>query len=138
MLRAPTSNNSSFLSSLLLEGWRAAGTVPFALGLGGDVQTPEVEPLDGTVVVVAPDHLAVGHLVAEAVGRLVGVHGHVQHLLGHPGQVGVRVTLARRGGRGLVLLLLPLLPLRLLHAPLLLVFGFLLDRNLFLFFLLCF
>lgn len=126
------------LSSLLLEGWSTPGTVPLPLGLGGDVQAPEVEPLDGTVVVVTPDHLAVGHLVAEAVGRLVGVHRHVQHLLGHPRQVGVRVTLTRCRGRRLVLLLLPLLPLRLLHAPLLLVFGLLLDRNLFLFFLLCF
>ena len=126
------------LSSLLLEGRSTPGTVPLPLGLGGDVQATEVEPLDGTVVVVAPDHLAVGHLVAEAVGRLVGVHRHVQHLLGHPRQVGVWVTLTRCRGRRLVLLLLPLLPLRLLHAPLLLVFGLLLDRNLFLFFLLCF
>merc|ERR1719362_2121876 len=126
------------LSSLLLEGWSTAGTIPLALGLGGNVQTPEVEPLYGAVVVVTADHLPVGHLVAEAVGGLIGVHGHVQHLLGHPRQVGVRVAVAWSGGRGLVLLLLPLLPLGLLHAPLLLVFGLLLDRNLFLFFFLCF
>ena len=116
------------LSPLLLERGGALGAVPLALGLGGDVEAAEVEPLDGAVVVVAPDHLAVAHLVAETVGGLVGVHRHVQHLLGHTGQVGEGV--AGRGGR-LILLLLPLLPL-LLHASLLLVFCFLLDRDLFL------
>ena len=34
------------------------------------------------VIVVAADHLAVRHLVAEAVGRLVGVDGHVEHVVG--------------------------------------------------------
>uniref|UniRef100_A0A8C5BSD3 Uncharacterized protein n=1 Tax=Gadus morhua TaxID=8049 RepID=A0A8C5BSD3_GADMO len=37
----------------------------------------EVEPLDGTLLVVAADHLAVGHLLAQAVGGLVGVDGEV-------------------------------------------------------------
>ena len=91
-----------------------------------------MEPLDGAVWVVTADHLPVGHLAAQAVRGLVGVHGHVQHLLRHR-QVGVGVA---GGGLGLILLLLLLLPL--LLDTFLLVFGFLLDRNLFLFFFLCF
>ena len=53
------------LSSLLLERWSTAGAIPLALGLGGDVQAPKVEPLDGTVGVIAPDHLTVGYLSRE-------------------------------------------------------------------------
>lgn len=36
------------------------------------------------VRIVAADHLAVGDLVAEAVGGLIGVDGHVQHLGAQP------------------------------------------------------
>ena len=91
-----------------------------------------MEPLDGAVWVVTADHLPVGHLAAQAVRGLVGVHGHVQHLLRHR-QVGVGVA---GGGLGLILLLLLLLPLLFQAAALLLVFHFLLDRDLLL--LLCF
>uniref|UniRef100_A0A3Q3X7B5 Uncharacterized protein n=1 Tax=Mola mola TaxID=94237 RepID=A0A3Q3X7B5_MOLML len=37
--------------------------------------TGEVEPLNGALVIVAANHLTVGHLLAEAVGGLVGVDG---------------------------------------------------------------
>ena len=90
-----------------------------------------MEPLDGTVLVVAADHLAVADLVTEAVHRLVGIDRHVEDLLRHR-QVGVQALAGRRGRLSLLLLLL----LPLLLQTLLLVFGFLLDRNLFL--LLCF
>ncbi|CAG5929613.1 unnamed protein product, partial [Menidia menidia] len=53
----------------------AFGAVPPPLGLVGQPDAGEVEPLDGALVVVAADHLAVGHLLAEAVGGLVGVDG---------------------------------------------------------------
>lgn len=39
--------------------------------------------------IVTADHLPVGHLVAEAVGGLIGVHGHVQHVGGMHRQDGV-------------------------------------------------
>ena len=51
----------------------ALGAVPLALGLRGELHAVKVEPLDGAEVVVAADHVAVGHLVAQAVRRLVGV-----------------------------------------------------------------
>lgn len=41
------------------------------------------------VGVIASDHLPVGHLVAEAVRRLVGIHRHVQHVGGLHRQEGV-------------------------------------------------
>lgn len=47
----------------------ALGAEPLALGLGGERDAGEVEPLDGAEVVVAEDHLAEGDLVAEAVAR---------------------------------------------------------------------
>ena len=91
-----------------------------------------MEPLDGAVWVVTADHLPVGHLATQAVRGLVGVHGHVQHLLRHR-QVGGGVA---GGGLGLILLLFLLLSLLFQAAAFLLVFHFLLDRYLLL--LLCF
>ena len=119
------------LLSFLLECRGTLWAVPLPLWLGGEVHAPEVEPLDGTVLVVAADHLAVADLVAEAVHGLVGVDRHVQHLLGHRQ---VRVETLTGSGGGLILLLLLLLPF--LLQTFLLVLRFLLDRNLFL--LLCF
>ena len=55
----------------------AARAEPLPLGFTGELDAGEVEPLDGTQVVVAADHLAVGDLVAQAVGRLVRVDVHV-------------------------------------------------------------
>ena len=118
------------LLSLFLKRWRTLRTVPLPLGLGGQVHAAEVEPLDGTVLVVTPDHLAVADLVTQAVHGLVGVNRHVEDLLGD-GQVGVQVTWS---GGWLSLLLLLLLPF--LLDTFLLVLRLLLDRNLFLF--LCF
>uniref|UniRef100_A0A3Q3BSC9 Uncharacterized protein n=1 Tax=Kryptolebias marmoratus TaxID=37003 RepID=A0A3Q3BSC9_KRYMA len=37
----------------------------------------EVEPLDGALLVIAADHLAVGHLLTQTVRRLVRVDGQV-------------------------------------------------------------
>jgi hypothetical protein len=51
------------------------GAEPFPLGLGGEGDAGEMEPLYGAEVVVAEDHLAEGDLVAEAVARLVRVDG---------------------------------------------------------------
>lgn len=43
------------------------------------------------VSVVTADHLTIGDLVAQAVGGLVGVHGHVQHIRRmHVSKVGSR------------------------------------------------
>ena len=52
----------------------ALGAVPLALGLRGELHAVKVEPLDGAEVVVAADHVTVGHLVAQAVRRLIGVY----------------------------------------------------------------
>ena len=116
--------------SFLLECRSTLWAVPFSLGLGGEIHAAEVEPLDGTVLVVTANHLAVADLVTEAVHGLVGVNRHVEDLLGD-GQVGVQVTWS---GSWLSLLLLLLLPF--LLDTFLLVLSLLLDRNLFLF--LCF
>ena len=88
-----------------------------------------MEPLDGAVLVVTADHLAVADLVAEAVDGLVGVDRHVEDLLGDR-EVGVEVA---RGGGRLRLLLLLLLPF--LLQTLLLVLGLLLDGGLLFLFL---
>ena len=56
----------------------AVRAVPLALGLVSQSHTVEVKPLDFALKVVAANHLAVGDLVAEAVGGLVGVDGEVQ------------------------------------------------------------
>lgn len=58
------------------------GTEPFSFGFRGQVHTGEVKPLDGTIRIITAYHLPIGHLVAQAVGGLVGVHGHVQHVGG--------------------------------------------------------
>ena len=59
---------------MLLEHRETLGTVPLALGLRLQRHAGEVEPLDGTVLVVAADHLPVAHLLAQAVGRLVRIN----------------------------------------------------------------
>lgn len=51
------------------------GAVPAALGLGGEHDAGEVEPLDAALLVVAADHLAEGDLLAQAVRGLVRVDG---------------------------------------------------------------
>uniref|UniRef100_A0A3B3SC70 Uncharacterized protein n=1 Tax=Paramormyrops kingsleyae TaxID=1676925 RepID=A0A3B3SC70_9TELE len=38
----------------------------------------EVEPLDGTLFVVTANHLPVGDLVTQAIGRLIGVDGNIR------------------------------------------------------------
>lgn len=67
----------------------ASGTEPFSFGFRGQVHTGEVKPLDGTVRIVTAYHLPIGHLVAQAVGGLIRVHGHVQHVRGMDRQDGV-------------------------------------------------
>ena len=49
------------------------GTVPFAFGLMHKLNTIEMEPFDRTSIVVAAYHFSVRHLVAQAIGRLIGV-----------------------------------------------------------------
>lgn len=56
----------------------ALGAVPLALGLVVQADAGEVKPLDGTLIIVAADHLAIGHLLAQAVGGLVWVDGQVR------------------------------------------------------------
>ena len=53
------------------------GAEPLALGFVCERHTVKVEPLDDAAVVVAADHLAVGHLVTQTVRGLVGVDGGV-------------------------------------------------------------
>ena len=50
------------LPALFLEHGQTLRAIPLALGLVAEVHAPEVEPLDGTILVVAPNHLTVGHL----------------------------------------------------------------------------
>ena len=50
------------LPALFLEHGQTLGAIPLALGLVAEVHAPKVEPLDGTILVVAPNHLTVGHL----------------------------------------------------------------------------
>ena len=70
-----------FAPDLLLFPVRGAlGAEPFALGFGRESDASEVEPFDGTIHVVAPDHLSVRDLVADAVSRLVRVHRHVENI----------------------------------------------------------
>ena len=49
---------------LLLLVLDAAGAEPLAARAGGEAHAGEVEPLDGTLGVVAAHHVAVGHLAA--------------------------------------------------------------------------
>ena len=49
----------------------ALGAVPLAYGLRGELHAVKVEPLDGAEVVVAADHVPVGHLFAQTVGGFV-------------------------------------------------------------------
>ena len=52
-------------SLLLLELRDALGAIPLPLGLRGEIHAAKVEPLDGTVRVIAADHLTVGYLCRE-------------------------------------------------------------------------
>ena len=57
----------SLLPALFLEHGEALGAVPLPLGLVAEVHAPKVEPLDGTILVVAPNHLTIGHLQSTTV-----------------------------------------------------------------------
>ena len=50
------------LPALLLEHGQTLGAIPLALRLVGQVHAPEVKPLDGTILVVATNHLTVRNL----------------------------------------------------------------------------
>uniref|UniRef100_A0A6B0UH62 Putative secreted protein n=1 Tax=Ixodes ricinus TaxID=34613 RepID=A0A6B0UH62_IXORI len=65
---------------LLLPVGRALGAEPLPFRFTRQAHAGEVEPLYGTVRIVAANHFSIGDLVAEAVGGLVGVHGHIQHV----------------------------------------------------------
>ena len=67
--------------SLLLKHWLAFWAVPLALGFGMQIHATKMEPLNGTVLVVTPNHFTVRHLLAEAIGWLIRIHGHVEHFL---------------------------------------------------------
>lgn len=81
--------------------------LPFAFGFGGEVDARKMKPLDRTlenetqdeyknqadtdasktpeepntyIWVITSDHLSIRHLVTQAVGGLVGVDRHVQHV----------------------------------------------------------
>ena len=64
---------------------------PFALGLAGESDTVEMEPFDLAGIVVAANHLPVRHLLAQTVGRFVGVNWWVNGRL----VLGVMLLLAR-------------------------------------------
>ena len=59
---------------MFLEHGETLGAIPLAARLLLQGHAGEVEPLDGTVLVVAADHLPVAHLLAQAVGRLVRIN----------------------------------------------------------------
>jgi hypothetical protein len=63
----------------------ALGTEPFALRLPRQLHTVKMKPLDRTEIVIAPDHLAIGDLIAQAIRRLVRINVHI-------GQLGRRRT----------------------------------------------
>ena len=50
------------LPTLLLEHGQTLGAIPLALRLVGQIHAAEVEPLDGTILVVAANHLTVRNL----------------------------------------------------------------------------
>ena len=52
----------SVLPALFLEHGQALRAIPLPLGLVAQVHAAKVEPLDGTILVIAPNHLTVGHL----------------------------------------------------------------------------
>ena len=52
-----------FAMSFLLSLRSTFGTKPLALRLGRKIHTAEMKPLDGTLGIVAADHLAVRHLM---------------------------------------------------------------------------
>ena len=68
-------NKTCYLGLLPLLGTNRAK--PFALGLAGQTNTPEMEPLDSAVLVIARDHLTIRDLLASTIGRFVRVHRHV-------------------------------------------------------------
>lgn len=68
-------NKAYYLGLLPLLG--ADRTKPFALGLASQANTPEMEPLDGAILVITRDHLAIRDLLASTIGRFVRVHRHV-------------------------------------------------------------
>lgn len=55
----------------------AFGAVPLAFGFMMQPYTREMKPLDGTLVVVAADHLAVGDLLTQAVCGLIWIDWQV-------------------------------------------------------------
>ena len=66
----------SFLLVFLHLG-RTLGTVPLALHWATQSHALEVEPLDWTLGVVAPNHLAERHAAACAVSRFVRIDRHL-------------------------------------------------------------
>lgn len=56
-----------------LHGRRALRTVPLSFGRLGQTHAAVVKPFDRTILVITTDHLAVRHLVADAVSRFIGV-----------------------------------------------------------------
>lgn len=69
---------SRFLLPLSVLGTPRA--IPFSSWFGGQAHTCEMEPLNGAISVVAADHLSIRHLMTQAVGGLVWIHRHVQHV----------------------------------------------------------
>jgi len=55
----------------------AVRAVPLALRIVREADARKMEPLDWAFLVIAADHLAKGHLTAEAIGRLVRVDWNV-------------------------------------------------------------
>ena len=53
----------------------ALGAVPLPLGLVCQLDTIKVKPLDGTRIIVAANHFAIRHLLAQAVCGLIWVYG---------------------------------------------------------------
>ena len=64
-------NRMDFLF-LLFEHGQTLGAVPLALGLGHQAHAAEVEPLDGTIRIVTPNHLAVRNLLENFINRYEG------------------------------------------------------------------
>lgn len=55
----------------------ALWAIPLPLGFMVEANTGEMEPLNGTLVVVAADHLPIGNLLAETIRGLIGIDGQV-------------------------------------------------------------
>jgi len=55
---------TKMFSFLLFEHWKTFWTIPLALGFCGQTHAAEMEPFDGTILVITSNHLTIRNLLA--------------------------------------------------------------------------